>query len=95
MKRNSKGQFSKKPVKLGTLVVNLGRGFQPGFTKNKVYKVVQTCGSKPHPLINERYHFPITNDYEFFVIDDDGLLRYAALGGIPNVSYDCWEVING
>lgn len=82
MKRNPNGKFAKALVKVGDLAVCSHNGFNPGFTKDKPYKVIATHRSgfenKTHYC---RYngHMEVTRENEFAVVDDNGDFRILSL----------------
>lgn len=86
MKRNPNGKFAKALVRVGDLVVCDIKGFNPGFTKDKPYKVVMTARCKERTAYGRFSQYfgsgdaiEITKPNEFAVIDDNGLCRKLSL----------------
>lgn len=82
MKRNPNGKFAKALVRVGDLAVCSNSGFNPGFTKDKPYKVIATFRSHYENRSHyDRYNgqMSIKRENEFAVIDNDGLFRILSL----------------
>lgn len=80
--RTKEGKFKKALVKVGDLVSCNLSGFNPGFTKDKPYKVIATSRSS---FENRNFYSRVSGDIclnnpqDFAVLDDDGQWRKLSL----------------
>lgn len=99
--RKPNGQFLPAPVKVGSKVLNNFSGFNPGFTFGKVYTVLKTFRCKDRSFSYGKGDVSeLRNQWEFLVIDDDGLIRRGDLRSVvgnantPEHSrFSKWEVV--
>lgn len=101
--RKPNGQFLPAPVKIGSSVLNNYKGFNPGFTFGKVYVVTKTFRCKDRAIsYGERNKnvSELKTQWEFCVIDDDGLERRGDLRAVvgnantpEHMRFSKWEVI--
>lgn len=99
--RKPNGQFLPAPVKVGAWVLNNFKGFNPGFTYGKCYKVIKTFRCKDRSFSYGKGDVSeLKTQWEFLVIDDDGLIRRGDLRSVignantPEHSrFSKWEVL--
>lgn len=103
MERNHLGQFLPAPVKVGDMALNTLRGFNPGFTYNKAYKVIATFRCKDRSFVygnRKPVDSELKNQWEFLVLDDDGVVRRGDLRAVVGNSitpihqrFSKWEIL--